>query len=76
MNEDRTGILGINIQPGTMDIALANWGGHFPALKGATIEKSKPRKRKFEPGTVITNEDRLQQQKEMLETLRQKMKPK
>jgi predicted NBD/HSP70 family sugar kinase len=31
LNENRAGIFGINIQPGTTDIALANLSGHFLA---------------------------------------------
>src|ERR1700733_530558 len=31
LNEDRIGVLGINIQPFTTDIALANLSGHFIA---------------------------------------------
>lgn len=31
LNEDRAGIFGINIQPVTTDIALANLSGHFLA---------------------------------------------
>jgi predicted NBD/HSP70 family sugar kinase len=33
LNEDRIGVLGINIQPFTTDIALANLGGHFIVQK-------------------------------------------
>lgn len=33
LNENRAGIFGINIQPGTTDIALANLSGHFLAQK-------------------------------------------
>ena len=43
LNENRAGIFGINIQPGTTDIALANLSGHFLAQESmptpATSEK-------------------------------------
>ena len=40
LNEDRAGIFGVNIQPGTTDIALANLSGHFLAQESLTTPVS------------------------------------
>jgi predicted NBD/HSP70 family sugar kinase len=40
LNENRAGIFGINIQPGTTDIALANLSGHFLAQESMTTPAS------------------------------------
>jgi predicted NBD/HSP70 family sugar kinase len=40
LNENRAGIFGINIQPGTTDIALANLSGHFLAQESMTTPTS------------------------------------
>lgn len=40
LNENRAGIFGINIQPGTTDIALANLSGHFLAQESIPTPKS------------------------------------
>ena len=40
LNENRAGIFGINIQPGTTDIALANLSGHFLTQESMTTPAS------------------------------------
>jgi len=40
LNENRAGIFGINIQPGTTDLALANLSGHFLAQESMTTPAS------------------------------------